>query len=448
MGLSSGGIISGLDTKTMIAQLVAIEKLPIQALEKKQSDCRSQISKWGKINSFMSDFKKSLEGIASKEDLLSVKATSSDIDALTVTATGEAKPGNYRVKISQRAQEEKDRSVKFDSIYAKVKAGTLSLKVKDEEAVNITINEGDTLSKVIDSINASGAKVFASTISDGSGTYLSLVAEETGHVVGASANPSDAIIITETSTGTEGLALGLTETQQAKNAKFSIDDLNIEKEKNTITDVLSGVTLNLLKETGTDEELNLTLEGDSEETKKKIQKAFDAYNAIMRTIHSEFTVTAETDRSGTLAGDNTLRQLQSAFHGVVTNVIPGAEGTYKSLAQIGMKTQNDGTLLIDSTKLGKALDTDFSGVAELFVKDADGLVDKLTEIIKSYTDTRDGMIKARTDGINKSIKDLDKNIARIETRATNYQERMTKQFSALEQALLKIQQQGNAVSSF
>ena len=442
MTLRSGGLISGLDTNALISQLVQLERAPIQKLESKKSAYNSQLSLLGGIKSALSELKTKMKELDTASELVSMAATSSLETAVTADATGDAAAADYTVEVVQVARAEKDRSQGFSAIDAEVTAGTFTLTVKGGDAQNVTIEEGDTLQDVVAKINDEVVGATASIISDGTNYYLSLTADETGHTVGGAA--SDAIVISESYSGGAGQQLTMAEIQAAENALVTLDGLNVESDTNDIQSALTGVTLHVHEVTTSQE--TLTIQPDKSELEAKLQEFADAYNKIIELVLKETKVTAKTNRQATLAGDSSIRNLRAAMSSAVGFPIPSLAGNdYDALSTFGIKTDALGKLSIDSEDLQAALDDDLRSVTKVFTAD-DGLATRLLDLVGNYIDS-DGILQARTDGLNRSIKAIDSRIFNMELRVQSYEINLVRQFTTLESTVSSLQTQGNFLAS-
>jgi flagellar hook-associated protein 2 len=446
MTFRSGGLMSGLDTNTLIAQLVSIERQPIVKLQTRQSDYNMQISRLGELSAKLADLKSAIAAIDSRDELLSLTASSTAEKKVRVTATGNAGPGSYDLTVSQLARAEKDRSVAFTSDQDVVRAGSLTVQVKGHDPVEIAIGEGASLRDVVAAINASDAEVSASIVNDGAHSYLFLTSLETGHAIGGDAD--DAIVITETYTGAHGTDLQLSQVQQARNARFTVDGLTVEKETNVVTDVVDGVRFELLGQTDAETPtVGVTVVPDTATVKDRFQAFVDAYNNVMKLIERESSLQAGTKRSDRLAGDPVLARIRAQLQGIVSSNVEGATGDYDSLASVGIKTKSGGTLSLNASKLSEALDGDFLGVANVLIRDTTGVAARLTEAIDVFTDPYDGAIKLRRDGIQRSIALVDGQIEAAGRRVDSYEQSLVRQFTALESMMSQFQTQGNYLAS-
>ncbi|MGM0577153.1 MAG: flagellar filament capping protein FliD [Myxococcota bacterium] len=434
------GLVSGFDAGAIIDATMQARRAPIQKLQQQKSGIETQISDLGELKSKLGELKSALDGMQSLDEVLSLSGSSSNEDLVGVNATADASPSTYDVSVSQLARAEKDRSVAFASALGEVSEGTLSLSVDGAAAVDVAIAAGDTLQDVADNINASGAGVSATVIHDGNGGYhLQLSSKETGY---STANASDAIQITESYTGTGGQQLGLTEVVTAQNAAFSVDGLAVESASNSVSDIIPGVNLDLYA-TG---DVTIDVAQDKAGTKERIQGFVDAYNDVAGFLKDALHVDENTDRTRSLAGDSVARGAQRDLTSIVSGQLTGLAGPFGSLSQIGIKTDGTGKLAIDGAELDAALDQDMEAVGEMFVAADVGLADQISDTVDIYTRTGDGLLVQHDEALNGRIDHIDDRIGRMEGRLEQLQDRMVRQFTAMENAMAEFQAQGQSLT--
>lgn len=439
MAVNFSGIVSGFDTKALIEATVNAQRQPVNRLESRKSDYESQISTLGKVTSALNELKTLMEEMEETANVLAFDATSSDEDLLTAEVTGSASQGSYELVVTDLARAEKDRSASFVSKYEPVKAGTITITAAGEDAVEIEIADGDTLEEVVEKINASGAKVDASLINDGTNNYLQIVATDTGHTIGGSAD--DALTISESYTGSTGSELGMTQVVQAKNAKFTVDGLPVEQRTNTVTSVLTDVTLNL-KDEGT---VTLDIASNRDGTKEKIQAFVDKFNSVLDLI-DDSTTTSDGGRA--VDSDPTLLQVRADMRSLVAESVAGLSTSYNALARIGIRTSaTTGKLEIKTTDFDSALDKDIRSVGRIFTQADSGLAARLLAKIEGYTDSTDGSLTNRTKSLNSRITETDTQIGRMEERIDRLTTTLQRQFTAMEQTLSNLQNQGSLLTS-
>jgi flagellar hook-associated protein 2 len=420
------GLASGLDTASIVDQLVAIESRSVTLAQNRQVAFNTQISQLGDLTSKLQAVNTAAAALGT-DGVLGVTGVGS-ASGFTATPSSLANPGSYAVQVTGLASPAKARSASF-AADVKVTGGTLSLSV-NSVTTDIAIDDGATLEQVATSINQSAAGVSAAVLTSGGNRYLSLTRRDTGFVVGQAAG--SALAVTESYTGAQGQALGLGITQPATNASLTVDGLPFERSSNTISDVVPGVTLALTSKTAASEDLVLAT--DTSATKTNLQKFVDAYNALMKTVRQHLSPQSTTDTTRTLAGDPSLRSLQGGLQRLISGSLT-TSSTVRSLADVGIRTGSDGTLSIDETRLGKAIGTDSQAVNALFQTAATGIAASTKALSDRFTNTVDGLFTLRTAGIGRSVKDLDTTIATLQYRVAGYRKTLTAQFAAMEKVV-------------
>jgi flagellar hook-associated protein 2 len=434
------GLVSGMDSNAIIDAMKGVKEIQINNLKKQKLGIESQISKVGTIKSAMKELTSFLEEFATDDEVIDYTGATSDEDVLTVSTGAGTLPGNYDIEVTQLAEIEKNRSGAFESTVTEVKAGTIDIQVKDEDAVEVEITAGMSLNEVADAINASDAEVFASVINDGTNVYLQVSAKESGHVIGE--DPNDAIIITENYTGTEGQELNLTQVTAAANATLNVDGLAVEATSNNVSEVLEGVTLEV-KELGT---VQVTVEPDKAATKENLEEFVSMFNEAFIPVSRELKVTEDTDYSSSLAGDSSIKRLKLAMQTGVTGIIPGTTGSWAALSEIGIEMDPTGKLEIDADKLDDALDKDIAGIADLFTIDDVGISDRLVNIMDPYIEDLEGTFKDKVESYNDRIDLIDDEIEDQRWRIEKMVARLTMQFANMEIAVQNFNSQGGALA--
>ncbi len=432
----AGGLASGIDTNSIIDQLVTIESRPLTILKAKQSALKSQVSLLGDVASKLSALRDAAKALKS-DGALSVVATTGQT-GFSVAAGAGAQAGRYGIQVTALASEAKARSVGFAGDDAAVQAGTLNLNVMGT-SYDVTINDGDSVADVAAAINASAAPVSATLISDGTQTYLSISNDETGFPVGGVAG--DALLITENYNGGAGQSLGLAMTSTAANAHFTVDGLPIERQSNEVSDVIQGVSFSLKALTAAPENVVLTSNVDG--TAEKLQTFITAYNDVASLVQKQLAVTDGSNRQSTLAGDGTVRGLQQSLQRLVTTAVDGL-GSVRTLADIGVKTGRDGSLSLDKNVLKTAVAREPAALNGLFSQAATGMGDVASQMVDRFTNSTDGTLVLRQRGLNGAVDRLDDDQLRAQARIDAFRDRIVKQFTAMEKVVGSL----NSISNF
>lgn len=422
----ASGLASGLDTASIVDNLVAIESRSVTLAQNRQAAFNTQVSAMGALATKLQALATATTALGTSGVLgVSQVGTTS---GFTATPGSAAPAGTYAVQVNSLAAAAKARSVGFGTDVT-VTGGTLSLSVNGTN-YDVVIGDGSTLSSVAQAINQSGAPVSATVLTTNGTSYLSLTNRNTGFTVGEPA--ASALSITENSTGTLGQPLGLAITQAATNATVNVDGLDFERSSNTLTDVLPGVTLNLTATTAAPSDLVLATDTDA--TKENLQKFVDAYNDLMTTLRRHLNVQTTDDTTKTLAGEPSARQLQASMMGLVSGVLT-TNPLVRTLADVGLKTGNDGNLSIDATRLDKALASDAHAVNALFQTATTGLSAAVKTLSDRYTNSTDGLFTTRSKSLTESAKNLDKTIDNLQLRLEGYRKTLVAQFTAMEKVV-------------
>jgi flagellar hook-associated protein 2 len=436
---TAGGLISGLDTNSIVDKLTQLAAGPITTMQTRQAGFQSQISSLGEIAARLSSLQDAATALG-KNGVLGVKVSSSN-SSLKATPSSSSTAGRYQIEVTNLATAAQARSAAFASPTSAVKGGTLAINVQGT-AYNVTIGDGAALSDVALAIRQSGAPVSATVLNDGTHSFLSITNRATGYPIGGTA--AQALSITETSTGTLGQALGASIVSPADNAAFTIDGLPFTRTSNTVTDAVPGTTLALnAKSTGGPE--TLLLDEDADATTKNLQTFVDAYNRAMQLVQSQLAVTQGTDRSTTLAGDSAMRMLQQSLSRLVSTTV--GTNAINSLATLGVQTNRDGSLSIDATKLASAMSRDATAVNNVFQDATSGISAAVTKLVQSQTNSIDGILTQDSKGLSTRVTQMDSQVASLQRRVDAYHDNLVRQFAAMESLISKFKATGNFLAA-
>jgi flagellar hook-associated protein 2 len=177
MAISFGGLATGLDTTSLIEQLMEAERQPLTRLEKDKSYFNARLAALGKFEDKLESFLDKIENLDAPEKLQAKTASLSSKDFFSVTVDSEASRGNYQVEVVDLAQVQKSVGLGVvDKTASSFGLGTLTLTVGDNDPVDITIDaENNSLEGIMAAINEADAGVTASIINDGTANPYRLV---------------------------------------------------------------------------------------------------------------------------------------------------------------------------------------------------------------------------------------------------------------------------------
>ncbi|MDP2601849.1 MAG: flagellar filament capping protein FliD [Deltaproteobacteria bacterium] len=444
-----GGLITGLDVKSLIAGLIKAEHRSVDILQNQKVRYQAQDGVLTAVVSALGKLKSAAQGLSLPTDFTKRSAVSSDTSVLTATADSTAETGSNSIVVDRLAAARIVKSTSFTSASDAIGTGTLTITV-DGTSTAITVDAtNNTLAGLKSAINSSGAAVAASIVNAGTSASpdyrLVVQSKQTGTINAATISGTLA-------GGADPFAGGGEEVQAAADALFSVNGLTITRSSNTVSDVVTGVTVVLLQEgdrdgvvESTDASAKVTVSVDSTAMKSSIKDLADSFNTVNKIVNDQFTLNPDTKRQGALAGDASLRGVIARLRNQLS-AASQSDGGFRYLSDIGIKFQKDGSLTLDEAKLSSALEEDPTGVSNLFTLVQNGIGKRIPDSIDDYVSSVDGTLTFRQKGLRTSIDNIDKKVAREESRIAAMDERLTKQFSALEQMVSQLKAQGDYLS--
>lgn len=387
--ISSLGVGSGLDIRSLVDQLVAAERAPREnRINSQQQRFETRLSALGQVKSALSDFRSTVRDLSSIDAFQRMKATSSDSDAIAVSASSDAEPGQFDIGVNQLAAAQSTASAAFSSTTSAVGSGTLTFRFgevatdvngtvtgftenTDRGAVDIGIPAAaNTLAEVRDAVNDADIGVRASIVNDGSGERLTFSSVETGAANGFVIEVADDDGSNTDSAGLSQLAFNtaatnIEQTRAAQDAALTVDGLSVTRSSNMVEDLIEGVTLTL--EGTTESAARVAVSEDRAGAEKQIRGFVDAYNTLQETLGKLTSYDPETDKAGALNGDSLVRGIQSRLRATLGQTLNELEDTgLRSLVDLGITTTRSGSLEIDDARLDAALSENFDAVGALF----------------------------------------------------------------------------------
>lgn len=442
--ISSPGIGSGLDVNSIITQLMAIEQQPLKKLQSAETTIQTQISEVGKIKSALSKFRDVAAKLASSDFWKQTTGTSSS-SAVGVTTSSTASPAQFDVEVSSLAKAQAIAAPAVASSSTTLGAGTLSIQRSGGgTAVDVTIEATDTLAGIRDKINAAGAGVTASILTDASGARLMMRATASG--------TDNAFSTTVSGTGLDGLTFnaatqtgGATLAQPAANLAATVNNLPVSSASNTLTDVLDGVTLTMSAETVGPVTINVAADNDA--LTKTLNDFASAYSDLSKLIVTDTKYDAASKKAGTLQGDSSIVGLQNRLRSMI-GASSGASSAYARLSDVGFEMQQDGSLTVNSSKLDKAI-ANLPQLKALFSNSSltDANLDgfgKRFRVMASDVLGIDGALTSRSTGLTDKLTRNQKSQDAMEARLAQTQKRLEAQYSALDAKLGSL----NGLSSY
>lgn len=420
-GFSIGGIASGLDTASMIQQLMQIERQPIFRLQQRQADLKKVDAAWGEVTTKVQAFRAALDKVRDASDWSSfVSPTSSNEEAVTVTTTGAATPSTLDFTVTSLASRHKvAMSGVFTAPTDTVGTGNVTI-----DGTTITTDASTTLAGLATMIDESAAGVDAQVLKVSDAEYqLVLTAKQAGQASQFTATTD--LVALDTAV----------QLNAGSDAALDFDGLIVKRSSNTITDLVDGVTIDLKATTAS----KVTVEVGQDTTKAAdaVEAMVKAANDVLATLKKHTAYSAESDTAGVLQGDASARSLQMQVRSILSSTAGAGAVTHGS--QVGISLTRGGAVEVDRSKLDDALGDDHDAVATF-------MVDGLGAALDSFLDTVEGSggsIKRAREAIDGRIRSYDDQIEAFEVRLALRETTIRRQFTGLETALAQLQSQGN-----
>lgn len=435
--ISSPGLASGIDIKSIVSQLVALDRAPLQPLQKTASSMQSQLSIYGTLKSMMSGLGDAAAKLSTSSGWNGVKASSSNDKAVTVSASPDASATSLSIEVQKLAKAQSAASPQpAFALQSTLGSGTLSIQVGSGVPVDVVIEAGkDSLADVARQINEAKAGVSATVLRDASGERLLMRASDTGvsnnftvAVTGGSAGGLERLAFGP------GVTTGMTQIQAAQDAEATINNVPITSASNRLSDAVPGLTLTLSQETTAPVEIDVG--ADQEGMKKNVQAFVDAYNSLNDLLTVSTKYNAATKTAGSLQGDSTAVGLQNALRGMMRSVT--ASSPFSRLIDVGIEAQTDGKLEIKADKLGSALGN-LDGMKALFTSDSsDPTAQGFGLKIKAFADgmvSATGSLSTKTESLQSAIRRNSKEQDKVIERAARAETRYLAQYNAMDAAV-------------
>lgn len=428
---SVDGIVSGLDTSSLIDAITEASAVSLRTAESRKAQADQQLTDLGEFKSRLTDVQSALESLGDADQFGAFTASVGDEDAMAVTVGSAASTGSYTVRVRSLAVSEVERSQGFSSETATGYLARGDLKVTvGGVTTDVEIDSSMSLLDAAEAIDAvDGVRAYVLDVGTGSNPYrLMVTSENTG---------TDDKLSFSTSGMKGGTKFSFTEQVSAADARITIDGLNVYSKSNTMTDVLPGVTMDL---TNTSSNFKLTINRDDAAMVEKVQAFVDNYNTLVGFVDTNNNFSADSGSRGSFFGDSTISGIMAGMGSAIGQIYTASDGsTELSLARMGIQTQQDGSLKLDTSALKSALAADYQDVLGAFT-DPDGPVNALADQISDvYLDNSSGLVKLRTDTVESRIEDMEESIIDLEDRISAQEERLRSQFTAMEVALGQLQ---------
>ncbi|WHO38259.1 flagellar filament capping protein FliD [Sphingobium sp. AP49] len=453
--LSALGANSGIDTSALVTSLVSATRDPRQsAITTQQTTNNARISALASAVSSLDTFADALSSVLAGADYKGTPNSSNSGLASVSLLTGgtpSGLPAQMVVKSLASARVYASTQATGATGSTAVGAGTMTITTAAGKTATITVGSStnNSFSGLASAINAANIGVTASVVTDAKGTRL-VFKGETG--------AANDFTVTTSATDSTSILAGLnssamTSTSDPANAKITLDGTDYEYASNTIDDAIPYLRIELTKADPTST-VNLSMSQPTATMKDLLKEYVDAYNTLMGALNTATSTGTDSSTAGVLNGVGAVRDMKTQLSKITSTQL-AATGNYKTLSDIGIATNRDGTLTLDTDALDKAMAADPEGITKMLnptmpTADNPGL-SKLMDTVRDNLELDNGSLKlaqARyetlADDLTEQLEKLDEDMADYETRLTSIYSAMQTKLSALNATQSYLQQQIDA----
>lgn len=451
--ISFGGLGNGLDFGQVIDQLVKVARLPVDRLTEKKGTLNSKFTDYATLSTKLIMLQSAADKLRLATSYDRSTTSVSDGSVLAAAGSSTATPGTYQVQVTQLAQSHQIVSKDAKSVAATTtdivagSSATFTFRVGTGSDQTVTLDATGTLENLRDQINDLGAGVAASIINTGSDTTpayrLILTSTSTGSANGITVS-ADGTTLDFTNTSLTGGSDTLQAAQDATVVVGTTTTVTLTRSSNVVTDAIAGITLTLT-DTGTTQ---VSVARDVSAVKSNITALATAYNDVVKFVNERNTYDMTTKKGGIFFNEPTVRDVLSQVRTALSTTVSGTS-TLGTVAEIGFKTERDGTITVDEAKLDAALNGSYGAVKNLFIRQTGitGIAQLLTDAVDRLDDIEFGAVTLRKSGLTKEITRLTDDIARKEDALALYEERLKRQYAALDGLLRQLDSQSTFLAA-
>lgn len=432
------GIISGIDTTALIDAIVKASSAQKTLVSNRIDVYQDKSDKLTELMSKLGDVEDALEDMQFTTGFLAYDATYAENDSIDVEAGSGALTGTYEIEVQQVAKSEVSNSVGFAS---KTDTGVLSTGTLDVTydgtTTSITIDGDTTLSSLASDLNdIDGITAYVANTGDATNPYVLVVkGTNTGADYGVTLDESGL------SGGTD---LAFTETVTAQDAELTVDGTAFTSASNDVDEAISGVTISIKDETTS--AISVTIGTDTDAIEEKITAFVDAYNTAIDYIRENLDYDAENDVKEAFVGESSVRSVARGILAQIGKEFTALGQDYDSVGLVGIDSDGLGKLSFDTDAFEAAFEAEPDQVTDLFTS-SDGFVKSMLTALDVYLDPIDGSLQLRKDTLESRIEDMNDQVDAYTLRQNKLEDRLRKQFNAMEALLGTLQSTSSYVSA-
>jgi len=402
LGIGSNGTLS----YDVIDQLrEADENTIIKPIEQKLVNVNEKQAAIATLKADIAAFEDVIEEL-SDSTLFANREVKTTGDSVSVEAKAGVDVQEMDIEVMQLAKSEVEESNRtYNTLETKVATGNSTFTITAGGAnFDFDVTNETSLEDLKNMINEkAGERVTASVLDTGGEYKLIVKADKSGEdntisfSVGTPAN----------------FDLTFNEIQTARNSQFKYNGITVERDSNSIDDLITGATINLLKKNDPDESTNIKITQDLTGLTSKIEDFVEKYNTLATQLNDLTKYEPESGEAGLFLGESTINKLKSELSSILTYTTADNQSSFLNF---GIELQQDGKITFDSEKLEEALEGDIDKMQQFFVGSyeeiygeerlVDGVFTQFKDLIYEYTDFSIGYFKYFGDQLDNEAKSL------------------------------------------
>lgn len=410
--INSLGAGSGIDTSSLVSQLVEAERAPQESrLDSRQEKLDTQISAYGTLKSALSEFQSILTPLSSNDTFNARSVAFPDTDVITPNSLDAgAQTGTYQIEVLDVARSQSlamgsetdkkaalgasgDMTIRFGSwdYTAPVEGEPATIPTAftandDKPSLTISVEAGDSLDSLAKKINATDSGIQASVLSVDGQFQLMLTAPS---------GEKNALEISVSDLSLESFSFNATkhdtviETQQGSDASIKVNGLAVTRETNEISDVIEGFNFTLNKASPGDQ-LTFSVDADKATAQQAVRDFVEGYNSLYETMKNLTGYSRDEENNlikGDLANDGSAKSIFNQLRSLISTEVTGVESGFTALTNIGIRTERDGTLSIDDEDFNDAFSDNFELVENLFARNTSSTSNYVDVGVGSYSNS-------------------------------------------------------------
>lgn len=425
---SISGLASGLDTATIINQLMSLEAVPQSRLKSRVTTEQRAVTAMQTLNSLVAGLATRAEALTKPASWSPLSATSSN-EHVAVTQTDTAIPTSFSLRIDQTALGHR---LEFASPAGLTTPAAVPTAVRIDRldgTTPIDLTTDGTLQGLVNAVNdpANATGVRAVAVKVGDNQYRLLVESTT---TGAATD----FTLRGAADGAD--LLGGATVRAGRDAQVTLgNSIVATSTTNTFADLVPGVSVTLSASAAGSADVSITR--DTSAVLANVKGLVDSINGVLTELDSLTAAKSATGSAGLLVGDAGLRTLRGR---ILDTVFP-IDGT--SLATLGIQTDRSGKLVLDEAAFTQAYLADPASVAGRFSTVETGFAARVRSTAEAASNTTTGSLTIAITGRTDAIRRLNDSIEGWDTRLELRRTGLTRQFTALETALSRMNSQSS-----